>query len=97
MKKNNFLILILFLQINIIANTLSFDGQFISTLNWADEFESSGATELAAEVGAKSADHLMASNNRGLKKTNPGNRFRGALGSPFSGLFHSAMELLHTP
>tara|TARA_Y100001960_G_C14771179_1_gene880145 strand:+ start:1026 stop:2165 length:1140 start_codon:yes stop_codon:yes gene_type:complete len=34
----------------------------------ADEFESSGATELAAEVGAKSADHLMASNNRGLKK-----------------------------
>ena len=34
----------------------------------ADEFESSGATELAADVGAKSADHLMASNNRGLKK-----------------------------
>ena len=33
----------------------------------ADEFIDSGAAELAAEVGAVSADHLMMANDRGLK------------------------------
>ena len=33
----------------------------------ADEFETSGAAELAAEVGAVSADHLMAASNEGLR------------------------------
>ena len=32
----------------------------------ADEFEDSGAAELAAEVGAVSADHLMAVSNAGI-------------------------------
>ena len=34
----------------------------------ADEFEDSGAAELAAEVGAVSADHLMAVSTAGLEK-----------------------------
>lgn len=34
----------------------------------ADEFEDSGAAELAAEVGAVSADHLMAISNAGIQK-----------------------------
>ena len=34
----------------------------------ADEFEDSGAAELAAEVGAVSADHLMAVSSAGLEK-----------------------------
>ena len=34
----------------------------------ADEFEDSGAAELAAEVGAVSADHLMAVSNAGIQK-----------------------------
>ncbi len=34
----------------------------------ADEFEDSGAAELAAEIGAVSADHLMAVSNEGIKK-----------------------------
>lgn len=34
----------------------------------ADEFEDSGAAELAAEVGAISADHLMAVSNAGIQK-----------------------------
>ena len=33
----------------------------------ADEFKSFGASELAAEVGAASADHLMVINNNGMK------------------------------
>ncbi len=33
----------------------------------ADEFEDSGAAELAAEVGAVSADHLMAVSDKGIK------------------------------
>jgi imidazolonepropionase len=33
----------------------------------ADEFKDSGAAELAAEVGAVSADHLMAASNKGIK------------------------------
>ena len=34
----------------------------------ADEFMDSGAAELAAEIGAISADHLMKVSNRGIKK-----------------------------
>jgi len=34
----------------------------------ADEFEDSGAAELAAEIGAVSADHLMAISDDGIKK-----------------------------
>lgn len=34
----------------------------------ADEFEDSGAAELAADVGALSADHLMAVSDRGIQK-----------------------------
>jgi imidazolonepropionase len=34
----------------------------------ADEFEDSGAAELAAELGAVSADHLMAVSDIGIKK-----------------------------
>ena len=34
----------------------------------ADEFIDSGAAELAAEIGAVSADHLMAVSDIGIKK-----------------------------
>jgi imidazolonepropionase len=39
----------------------------------ADEFEDSGAAELAAELGAVSADHLMAVSDIGIKKLADGN------------------------
>lgn len=39
----------------------------------ADEFEDSGAAELAAEVGAVSADHLMAVSEAGIKKLSENN------------------------
>lgn len=39
----------------------------------ADEFEDSGAAELAAELGAVSADHLMAVSDIGIKKLAEGN------------------------
>lgn len=39
----------------------------------ADEFEDSGAAEIAAEVGAVSADHLMAVSEAGIKKLSENN------------------------
>lgn len=39
----------------------------------ADEFEDSGAAELAGEVGAVSADHLMAVSKKGIKALRNGN------------------------
>ena len=39
----------------------------------ADEFEDSGAAELAAELGAVSADHLMAVSEAGIAKMAEGN------------------------